>query len=58
MLKTRELTFDVEGVVDDKFSIPHHRQIHWQVADVIALVRILQSRQKKIIYFTLKVYKI
>ncbi len=36
------LTFDVVGVVDDKDPIPHHRQIHRQVADVIAFIGILK----------------
>lgn len=37
-----KLTFDVEGVVDDKHPVPDHGQIHRQVADVIALIRVLK----------------
>lgn len=37
-----KLTFDVKRVIDDKVSIPNHRQVHWQVADVIALIGILK----------------
>lgn len=39
-----KLTFDVIGVVDDKVSVPNHRQVHWQVADVITLIGILKYK--------------
>jgi len=46
-------TFDVVGVVNDKVVVPHHRQIHWQVADVVALVGVLKRGRKKV---TLKLF--
>ena len=38
------LTFDVVGVVDDKVVVPHHGEIHREVADVIAFVGILKPK--------------
>lgn len=35
------LTLDVLGVVNDKVSIPHNRQVHRQVADIVSLIGIL-----------------
>lgn len=43
---------DVVGVVDDKVSVPNHRQIHWQVADVIAVIGILKNIITLILAFT------
>lgn len=43
--EVRRLTFYVVGVVDDKVSVPNHGEIHWQVADVISLVIILQEKK-------------
>lgn len=37
-------TLDVVGVVDDKVSVPHHGQVHWQVTDVITLIVILENK--------------
>lgn len=37
-------TFDIVGVVDDEVSVPDHRQVHWQVTDVIPLVGVLQNK--------------
>lgn len=39
-------TLNVERVVDDKVSIPHHGEIDWQVADVTTLVVILGQRER------------
>lgn len=36
---------NVEGVVDDKVSIPHHREVNRQVTDVAALVVILRQTE-------------
>lgn len=35
------LTLDVLGVVNDKVAIPHNRQVHRQVADIIPLIGVL-----------------
>lgn len=43
--EARERTFYIVGVVDDEVPIPNHREIHWQVADVISLVTILQNKK-------------
>lgn len=37
------LTLDVLRVIDDEVAVPHHRQVHRQVADVIALVGVLRT---------------
>lgn len=37
------LTLDVLGVVDDEVPIPDHRQVDWQVTDVIPFIEILQE---------------
>lgn len=36
-----QLTLDVLRVVDDEVAIPHHRQVHGQVTDIIALIGVL-----------------
>lgn len=38
---------DVEWVVNYKDSIPHHREVHWQVADVTSLIVILTQTEKE-----------
>lgn len=43
----RLLTLDVLGVVDDEVSIPHHGQVHGQVADVIPFIEILQGETQE-----------
>lgn len=35
------LTLDVLGVVNDKVAIPHNRQVHRQIADIIPLIGVL-----------------
>lgn len=40
-------TLDVERVVNDKDSIPHHGEVDWQVADVTALIVILRQTEKQ-----------
>lgn len=37
---------DVERVVNDKHSIPHHGEVDWEVTDVAALVVILRRTGK------------
>lgn len=37
------LTLNVLRVIDDEVAVPHHRQVHRQVADVIALVGVLRT---------------
>lgn len=44
--KERKLsTLNVERVVDDKVSVPHHREVNGEVADVAALVVVLRGRK-------------
>lgn len=38
---------DVEWVVNYKDSIPHHREVHGQVTDVISLVVVLTQTKKE-----------
>lgn len=40
-------TLDIVGVVNDEISIPHNREIHRQVADVISFIVILEIEGKK-----------
>jgi len=40
------LTLDVERVVDDEVPVPDHRQVDRQVADVVALVVVLEEQKK------------
>lgn len=40
-------TLDVEWVVNDKDSIPNHREVHWQVTDVTSLIVILTQTAKQ-----------
>lgn len=35
------LTLDVLGVVNDKVAIPHNRQVHRQITDIIPLIGVL-----------------
>lgn len=51
---TLSLTFDVVGVVNDEDPIPNHRQVHWQVADVVAFIVILKykTRDTKVSFST------
>lgn len=41
----RGVTLDVVGVVNDEVSVPHHRKVHGQVADVVALVVVLKAQR-------------
>lgn len=36
---------DVEGIIDDKVSIPQHGKVNWEVTDVTALVVILINKK-------------
>ena len=38
---------DVERVIDDEVSVPHHGEVDGQVADVGALVVVLQRRSRE-----------
>lgn len=38
---------NVEGVVDDKVSIPHHGEVDRQVTDVTALVVVLTETHRE-----------
>lgn len=38
---------DVGGVVDDEYSVPHHREVDGEVADVAALIVVLRRTEKK-----------
>lgn len=40
-------TLYVERVVDDKVSIPYHREVNWQVTDITALIVILQQKNRQ-----------
>lgn len=42
------LTLDILRVIDDKVVVPHHRQVHRQVADVIALIGILWAADREV----------
>ena len=41
----RSSTLNVERVVDDKVSIPHHGEVDGEVADVAALVVVLRHTE-------------
>lgn len=40
-------TFDVLWIINDEVSIPHHREIHRQLADSQAFIQILQWEREK-----------
>lgn len=40
-------TLDIVGVVNDEISIPHNREVHRQVADVISFIVILERDKEK-----------
>lgn len=39
---------NVEGVVDDKVAVPHHRKVNREVTDVTALVVVLQQGNRDV----------
>lgn len=46
--KGKSSTLNVEGVVDDKVAVPHHRKVNREVTDVTALVVVLQQGNRDV----------